>query len=218
MWQRQTSARFRGFRYELFGSLDFSQVAGRAHAIAAHAARCDALLSAARRRRGNPPRHDAHVPLPATRGDPIRRWRQPLLSRRTWSVAPRVRDQTTSLFAACEQVGGAPGRVSSTGTRVASTSAFQWNFNWWQYWTSAGLPESGRSIPIPTPHPQHLVVPPSADCRPAGNDVLLLLRARRPAVRQDSYLAPWAGVAGDDRRRSCRTSGSTIGGGRRAVA
>src|SRR2546422_2235546 len=25
--------------------------------------------------------------------------------------------------------------------RRALTQRFQWNFNWWQYWTTAGLPE-----------------------------------------------------------------------------
>jgi len=39
-----------------------------------------------------------------------------------------------------------------------------------------------------------------------------------PAVRQDSYLAPWAVWPATTVRRSCRTLGQLLAGGRRAVA
>ena len=85
--------------------------------------------------------------------------------------------------------------------RRALTQRFQWNFNWWQYWTSAGLPEE-RAFNTNT-HTTfnntwsfhtgftlgQLGETYCYDCARGGR-----------AVRQDPYFAPWAGLNGDDRK------------------
>jgi Domain of unknown function (DUF5916)/Carbohydrate family 9 binding domain-like len=78
---------------------------------------------------------------------------------------------------------------------------FQWNFNWWQFWTAGGLPEE-RAFNTNT-HTTfnntwsfhtgftlgQLGETYCYDCSRGGR-----------AVRQDSYFAPWAGLNGDDRK------------------
>lgn len=77
---------------------------------------------------------------------------------------------------------------------------FQWNNNWWQYWTTSGLPlEAAYNSNV------HITFKNNASFN-AGGTVGQLGKtyddrdARGgPAFRQDSYYAPWAGVSGDDR-------------------
>ncbi len=78
---------------------------------------------------------------------------------------------------------------------------FQWNFNWWQYWTTAGLPEE-RAFNTNT----HITFRNTWSLHAGGTlgqlgETYCYSCARGgPAVRQDRYLAPWAGVIGDDRK------------------
>ena len=79
-------------------------------------------------------------------------------------------------------------------------SRLQWNNNWWQYWTTAGLPQEAAyntnvQITLKNNWGWHM-----------GGTVGQLGttyddRASRggPAVRQDSYLAPWLSINGNDR-------------------
>ncbi|HST07249.1 MAG TPA: DUF5916 domain-containing protein [Gemmatimonadaceae bacterium] len=78
---------------------------------------------------------------------------------------------------------------------------FQWNNNWWQYWTTDGLPleaayNTNTHINFKNNWGWHM-----------GGTVGQLGktyddRAARggPAVRQERYLAPWLSINGDDRR------------------
>ncbi len=78
---------------------------------------------------------------------------------------------------------------------------FQWNNNWWQYWTTSGLPQE-RAYNTNT-HIQfrnfwwvHLgstfgQLGATYDDRGARGG---------PAIRQDPYVAPWMGINGDDRK------------------
>ena len=79
--------------------------------------------------------------------------------------------------------------------------SFQWNFNWWQYWTTAGLPQE-RAFNTNL----HLTLRNSWNLN-AGGTVGQLGgtyddRTARggPAVRTSPYVAPWVYVTGDDRR------------------
>jgi hypothetical protein len=78
---------------------------------------------------------------------------------------------------------------------------FQWNFNWWQYWTTAGLPEE-RAFNTNT----HITFRNTWSFHAGGTlgqlgETYCYSCARGgPAVRQDPYLAPWAGLNGDDRK------------------
>jgi hypothetical protein len=78
---------------------------------------------------------------------------------------------------------------------------FQWNMNWWQYWTTAGLPlEAAYNTNF------HITLKNNMSVHLGGTVGQLGAtyddRAARggPAVRQDAYLAPWMGVNGDDRK------------------
>ncbi len=78
---------------------------------------------------------------------------------------------------------------------------FRWNFNWWQYWTTAGLPEE-RAFNTNT----HTTFRNTWSLHFGGNlgqlGTTYCYDCARggPAVRQDPYVAPWLGVNGDDRK------------------
>lgn len=78
---------------------------------------------------------------------------------------------------------------------------FQWNNNWWQYWTAKGMPLE-RAYNTNT----HITFKNNWGWHMGGTIGQLGStfddRAARggPAVRQDSYLAPWLNINGDDRR------------------
>ncbi|HEX2693802.1 MAG TPA: DUF5916 domain-containing protein [Gemmatimonadaceae bacterium] len=78
---------------------------------------------------------------------------------------------------------------------------FQWNNNWWQYWTTKGLPlEAAYNTNV------HINFKNNFGWHMGGTIGQLGTtyddRAARggPAVRQDSYFAPWLSINGDDRK------------------
>jgi hypothetical protein len=77
---------------------------------------------------------------------------------------------------------------------------FQWNNNWWQYWTTGGLPlEAAYNTNV------HVTFRNNWGWHMGGTVGQLGTtyddRAARggPAVRQDRYLAPWLSINGNDR-------------------
>jgi hypothetical protein len=78
---------------------------------------------------------------------------------------------------------------------------FQFNNNWWQYWTADGLPLE-RAYNTNT----HINFKNNLGFHIGGTlgqlGTVYDDRAARggPAVRQDRYIAPWMGVTGDDRK------------------
>ena len=77
----------------------------------------------------------------------------------------------------------------------------QWNMNWWQYWTTAGLPlEAAYNTNM------HITFKNNWSAHTGGTVGQLGTtyddRAARggPAMRNDPYVAPWLFVVGDDRR------------------
>lgn len=77
----------------------------------------------------------------------------------------------------------------------------QWNNNWWQYWSTAGLPlEAAYNTNI------HITFKNNWSWNMGGTVGQLGTtyddRGARggPAVRQDEYLSPWLSVSGNDRR------------------
>jgi len=78
---------------------------------------------------------------------------------------------------------------------------FQWNFNWWQYWTTAGLAQE-RAFNTNL----HVTLRNSWTLNAGGTVGQLGAvyddRSARggPAVRYSPYLAPWIYITGDDRR------------------
>jgi hypothetical protein len=78
---------------------------------------------------------------------------------------------------------------------------FQWNNNWWQYWTTRGLAEEAAYNTN-----LHITLKNNWGLHTGGTIGQLGAtyddRASRggPAVRQDPYIAPWLSVNGDSRR------------------
>src|SRR5256886_2435419 len=78
---------------------------------------------------------------------------------------------------------------------------FQWNFNWWQYWTTAGLPEERAfNTNTHTTFNNTWSFHTGFTLGQLGETYCYSCARGGPAVRQDPYLAPWAGVIGDDRK------------------
>jgi len=80
--------------------------------------------------------------------------------------------------------------------------SFQWNWNWWQEWTTEGLPmERAANTNL------HLTLRNNWGIHAGGTVGQLGAtyddRSARggPAVRQDAYVSPWLFINGDDRRR-----------------
>jgi hypothetical protein len=78
---------------------------------------------------------------------------------------------------------------------------FQWNFNWWQYWTTAGLPEERAfNTNTHTTFNNTWSFHVGGTLGQLGETYCYSCARGGPAVRQDSYFAPWAGLNGDDRK------------------
>jgi uncharacterized protein DUF5916/cellulose/xylan binding protein with CBM9 domain len=78
---------------------------------------------------------------------------------------------------------------------------FQWNLNWWQYWTTAGLPEE-RAFNTNT-HTTFLntwSLHFGGTIGQLGTTYCYDCARGGPAVRQDAYFSPWLGINGDDRK------------------
>ncbi len=78
---------------------------------------------------------------------------------------------------------------------------FQWNNNWWQYWTASGLPlerayNTNTHIQFRNNWWLHL------GSTFGGFGATYDDRAARggPALRRSAYIAPWMGINGDDRK------------------
>ncbi|MGH7617000.1 MAG: DUF5916 domain-containing protein, partial [Gemmatimonadaceae bacterium] len=78
---------------------------------------------------------------------------------------------------------------------------FQWNSNWWQNWTTAGLPqEAAYNTNVQITLENDWGVHAGGTVGQLGTTYDDRGARGGPAVRQDSYIAPWAGINGNDRR------------------
>ncbi len=78
---------------------------------------------------------------------------------------------------------------------------FQWNNNWWQYWTTGGLPQeraynTNTHITFRNNWSFHL----GSTFGQLGTTYDDRASRGGPAVRQNPYVAPWMGINGDDRK------------------
>jgi len=78
---------------------------------------------------------------------------------------------------------------------------FQWNFNWWQFWTTDGLPEERAfNTNTHTTFRNTWSLHFGGTIGQLGTTYCYSCARGGPAVRQDSYVAPWLGINGDDRK------------------
>jgi hypothetical protein len=79
---------------------------------------------------------------------------------------------------------------------------FQWNWNWWQIWTSEGLPlERAANTNLHITLKNNWSIHTGATLGQLGATYDDRMARGGPAVRQDRYVSPWFGLVGDDRRR-----------------
>jgi len=77
----------------------------------------------------------------------------------------------------------------------------QWNFNWWQYWTTKGLPlEAAANTNVHITFHNNLQWNMGATWGQLGTTYDDRGARGGPAIRQDPYFAPWAGINGDDKK------------------
>jgi len=193
--------RFPGGRYELSGSVDFSQIAGSAQAIAATQRDATHYYQ----------RPDAGLKFDSTRttlsGDVeglqfgkvggnhflfqtnLER-RSPGFEINDLGYLQRADQQAWSTWA---------GYFDRHKRRLYRR--FQWNFNWWQYWTTAGLPEERAfNTNTHTTFNNTWSLHFGGTVGQLGTTYCYSCARGGPAVRENSYLAPWLGIIGDDRK------------------
>jgi hypothetical protein len=77
-----------------------------------------------------------------------------------------------------------------------------WNFNWWQYWSAGGLPqEAAFNTNMHSQLTNRWWLHLGGTLGQLGTTYCDRCARGGPAVRQDSYIAPWGGIGGDDRKR-----------------
>ena len=82
----------------------------------------------------------------------------------------------------------------------AFTNRIQWNNNWWQYWTTAGLPlEAAYNTNLQITLRNNMGVHGGGTIGQLGTTYDDRGARGGPAVRQDPYLAPWIYLNGDDK-------------------
>ena len=192
--------RFPGGRYELSGSVDFSRVAGSAQAIASTQRDATHYYQ-----RPDVPRFDST--LTSLSGDAealqfgkvggnhvlfqtnVER-RSPGFEINDLGYLQRADQMTWSTWAG----------YFDRHTRKLY-QRFQWNFNWWQYWTTAGMPEERAfNTNTHTTFRNTWSLHAGGTIGQLGTTYCYSCARGGPAVRQDSYFAPWLGINGDDRK------------------
>jgi hypothetical protein len=79
-------------------------------------------------------------------------------------------------------------------------NSFQWNMNWWQYWTTNGLPlEAAYNTNLHVQFRNAWWIHAGGTYGQLGSTFCDRCARGGPAVRQDAYIAPWFGIQGDDR-------------------
>jgi hypothetical protein len=78
---------------------------------------------------------------------------------------------------------------------------FQWNMNWWQNWTTAGLPqERALNTNLHVTLRNHWGIGFGGTVGQLGTTYDDRAARGGPAMRQNPYLVPWVSIGGDDRR------------------
>ncbi len=78
--------------------------------------------------------------------------------------------------------------------------SLRWNFNNWEYWSLAGLPtERAFNSNVHVQFNNRWWLHTGGTLGQLGTTYCDRCARGGPAIRQDSYIAPWGGIAGDDR-------------------
>jgi len=193
--------RFAGGRYQVSGSLDFSRVSGTPAAISRTQRNSvhlyqrpdDDLAFDSLRTSLN---GDAEEILFGKTGGFIRfetsyQRRSPGFEVNDLGFLLRANQQSWNNWAALNWTN--PNKVLRRGF---------WNFNWWQFWTAQGLPlERAANTNAHFQMKNYWWIHFGGTAGQLGKVFCDVDCARGgPALRLDSYIAPWAGIVGDDRK------------------
>jgi hypothetical protein len=193
--------RFRGGRYQLSGSLDFSTVAGTPSAIA----------QTQRSFVHNYQRPDDKVAFDSTRTSLSGDAEELLFRRMSGFITFETSYQRRSPGFELNDLGFLRRADQQSWNNWAALNwqkpflIFQqafWNFNWWQFWTTEGLPTERAANTN-----AHFQLKNGWWLHAGGTigqlgDVFCTVCARGgPAVRQSRYIAPWGGFEGDQRMK-----------------
>jgi len=192
--------RFAGGRYQIFGSLDASRVAGTPAAIARTQRNSVHLFQ----------RPDDGLTLDPTRTS-LSGGAQELLFQRTSGF---IRFETSYqrrsagfeandlgfLRRADQQSWNNWGALNWTKPFLIFQQGF-WNFNWWQFWTTEGLPtERAANTNAHFQLNNRWWVHFGGTIGQLGGTFDDRVARGGPAVRTDPFIAPWGGFEGDQRR------------------
>ena len=192
--------RFPGGRYELSGSLDFSRVAGSAQAIAStqrgsthYYQRPDALRFDSTRTSLS---GDAEgLQFGKVGGNHL------IFQTNVERRSPGFEVNDLGYLRRADQLAWSTWAGYFDRHTRAFYNRFQWNFNWWQYWTTAGLPEErALNTNTHTTFRNQWSLHFGGTVGQLGTTYCYDCARGGPAVRQDSYVAPWLGINGDDRK------------------
>lgn len=192
--------RFPGGRYELSGSLDFSRVAGTAQAIANtqqssthYYQRPDALRFDSTR---TSLAGDAEgLQFGKVGGNHL------LFQTNVERRSPGFEVNDLGYLRRADQLAWSTWAGYFDRHTRRLYQRFQWNFNWWQYWTTAGLPEERAfNTNTHTTFNNQWSLHFGGTVGQLGSTYCYDCARGGPAVRQDSYLSPWLGINGDDRK------------------
>src|SRR2546426_1951890 len=195
--------RFPGGRYELSGSIDFSQLAGSARAIAA--TQRDATHYYQRPDAGGGIRLDTTRTSLSGDAEGIQFGKvggnHLLFQTNVERRSPGFEINDLGYLQRADQVAWSTWAGFFDRHTRRLYQRFQWNFNWQQYWTTAGLPEERAfNTNTHTTFRNTWSFHVGGTVGQLGTTYCYSCARGGPAVRQDSYFAPWAGVAGDDRK------------------
>ena len=192
--------RFPGGRYELSGSVDFSRVAGTAQAIANtqqssthYYQRPDVLRFDSTRTSLS---GDAEgLQFGKVGGNHL------LFQTNVERRSPGFEINDLGYLQRADQLAWSTWAGYFDRHTRAFYNRFQWNFNWWQYWTTAGLPEERAfNTNTHTTFRNQWSLHFGGTVGQLGTTYCYDCARGGPAVRRDSYVGPWLGINGDDRK------------------
>ncbi|HEY6224293.1 MAG TPA: DUF5916 domain-containing protein, partial [Gemmatimonadales bacterium] len=193
--------RFPGGTYELSGSVDASRVAGSAQAIAA--TQEDATHYYQRPDRGL--RFDSTRTSLAGDDEMLQFGKvggaHVLFQTNVERRSPGFEINDLGYLQRADQMAWSTWAGYFDRHRRAFYQRFQWNFNWWQYWTTGGLPEERAfNTNTHTTFTNTWSLHFGGTIGQLGATYCYSCARGGPAVRQDPYISPWLGISGDDRK------------------
>jgi len=192
--------RFHHDAYEVSGSFDLSTVSGSPAAIA--------LLQ--RNSTHNYQRPDDNVPFDSTRTDLAGNSEELLLTKQSGFIrfqtsymrrSPGFEINDLGFLLRSDQQGWNNwGSLNWQKPNKVFQRAF-WNFNWWQFWTTGGLPtDRGFNTNFHGQLKNQWFLHVGGTVGNLGDIFCDRCARGGPAVRGSRYIAPWAGFGGDQRR------------------